>query len=333
MAGPAESREPWERLAAELRAYGQGQRQAWGDLDDIQVARYLGGACSPQERAEVEQAMRDLPDAREVIDLLRGLLPGLGLDRPVEPGSGEGTTGASRRAGAPAGQSLEERQAAEVAWAAARAAALARGTVVGGQAAGTQPAPGRRVLRRAALIGLGLAASFLLGWLAAVSHVPSWQLQSSGQPFFELLLASLTAVPRDSRSPEAARVMLDDQGVYRIAGGKDFALEIRSPREGVATLVLLGPGEPVVYPLPGQGDIAVEPLEPRKFGPLDRPEGRTAVLVIVTATPAAEMVRQHLASAGAAQDQPERLLAHALWAGGQRWAALGRIAIEPVERP
>jgi hypothetical protein len=328
MAGPGEAREQWERLAAELRAYQQAQRQAWGDLDDVQLARYLAGACSPPERAAVEQAMRDLPDVREVVDVLGSVLPAQRVDAPVEPGSGEGGGGAV----APARGTADESETAEVAWAAARAAALARGRVVGGKAAGTRPALGRRMLLRAALVGLGLAASFLLGWLAGKGRLGPEPLRRPS----ELLLASLTAVPRDSRSPESARVMLDDQGVYRIAGGKDFALEIRSPREGVATLVLLGPGQPVVYPLPGQGDIAVGLLEPRKFGPLDRPEGRTTVLVIVTATAAAETVRQHLAAAGATVDQPDRLLAQleqALWEVGQRWAALGRITIEPLQRP
>jgi hypothetical protein len=92
----------------------------------------------------------------------------------------------------------------------------------------------------------------------------------------------------------------------------------------------------VVYPLPGQADIAVEPLQPRKFGPLDRPQARTTLLVLVTATPAAETVRQHLATADAAPDQPDRLLAQleqALWGAGQRWAALGRITVEPSGRP
>jgi hypothetical protein len=196
----------------------------------------------------------------------------------------------------------------------------------------TRPALRRRTLLRAALVGIGLAASFLVGLLVGRG---TFAPEPSGQPG-ERLLASLTAVPRDSRAAEAARVTLDDQGVYRITGGKEFALEIRSPRRGVATVVLVGPGQPMVYPLPGQTDIAVEPLKPRKFGPLDRPQAKTAMLVIVTAVPAAEIVRQHLVAAGAALDQPDRLLAQleqALWAAGQRWAALGRITVEPSERP
>src|SRR6516165_2177796 len=288
MASSSESREPWERLAAELRAYGQAQRQAWGGLDDIQLARYLDGACSPQERAVVEQAMRDLPDVQEVVDVLRSILPAREIEAPVPPGAEGAASGI-----------------------AAPTAALRQETVVQGQPAGPREMR-RRMLRRAALVGLGLAASFLLGWLTGRGKLGP---EPSGRPG-ERLLASLTALPRDSRAVEAARVMLDDQGVYRIAGGKDFALELRSPRRGAATLVLLGPGDPLVYPLPGQADIAVEALEPRKFGPLDQPEARTTALVLVTDTPAAEIVRQQLAAAGAALDQPDRLLEQlekALW--------------------
>jgi hypothetical protein len=304
MAEPGETREDWERLAVELRAYGQAQRQAWGDLDDVHVARYLAGACSAEERAAVEQALRDSADVREVLEVLRGVLPAWGPDAPAQPGAVSGAAG-------PEG--------------------LTQDPVAPSRPAATRP-PLRRMLLRAALIGSGLAASFLLGWLLGQGR---WGPEPSGQPG-ERLLASLTAVPRDSRAADAARVTLDDQGVYWIAGGRDFGLEIRSPRRGVATLVLLGPGQPVVYPLPGQADIAVEPLEPRKFGPLDRPQARTTVLVLVTATPAAETVRQHLAAAEVAQDQPDQLLARleqALWGAGQGWAALGRITIEPAGRP
>jgi hypothetical protein len=307
MAGPSESREHWERLAAELRAYGQAQRQAWVDVDDMQLARYLTGACSPPERAAVEQALRDLPDVREVIDVLRDVLPAWELQAPVPSGAEEG---AAPPATVPA----------------------ARGPDTAAQRQPAQARPSRRVLRRPALVGCGLAASFLLGWFIGQGRLGPQPSERPG----ERLLASVTALPRDSRAAAAARVTVDDQGIYRIAGGRDFALEIRSPRRGVATLVLLRPGQPVVYPLPGQAEIAVEPLEPRRFGPLDRPEARTTVLVIVTATPAAETVRQYLAAAGTALDQPDRVLAQledTLWAAGQRWAALGRIMVEPLGKP
>jgi hypothetical protein len=303
MARPSESHEHWERPIADLRAYRDTQRKAWGDLDDIQVAGYLAGTCSPQERTAVEQAMRDLPDVRELIDVLRSVLPTREEEAPVLPDATEAAASGN----------------------ATRTATFQPDAAIPKRFRG-------RTLRRIALVGLGLAASFLLGWLVGRGrHGP----EPSGQSG-ELVLAGLTAVPRDSRAAEAARVMLDDQGVYRIAGGRDFALQIRSPRRGVATLVLLGSGPPVVYPLPGQADIAVEPLEPRKFGPLDRPEARTTVLVLVTATPASDIIRQQVTAPRAALEEPDRLLAEleqALWTAGQRWVALGRITVEPLGRP
>jgi hypothetical protein len=55
----------------------------------------------------------------------------------------------------------------------------------------------------------------------------------------------------------------------------------------------------------------------------------------VTATPAADVIRQHLTAEAAAADQLDRLLGRleqALWEAGHRWAALGRMTVEPVER-
>src|SRR5262245_22977813 len=80
---------PWERVAAELRTCRDAQRQAWGNLDDITVARYLAGACSPQERAEVEQAARSLPDVRDLIEVLRAAMPVGGADPVAQTGLGE----------------------------------------------------------------------------------------------------------------------------------------------------------------------------------------------------------------------------------------------------
>src|SRR5262249_24617757 len=154
-------------------------------------------------------------------------------------------------------------------------------------------------------VGVGLAASFLLGLLIGQGRPGPEHLgeaKSTGQPR-EILLAGLTVVPRDPRAPYALQLTSRGENVYWIAG-RDFALEIRSPRGGVPPVVLPGPGQRMAYPQPGQADIAVVGMKPRRFGPLDRPEATTAVLVLVTATPAAETVRQHLAADEAARDQP-----------------------------
>jgi anti-sigma factor RsiW len=72
----------WNRVATELRACRDAQLRAWGDLDDVQVARYLAGICSSEERATIEQAMQSLPDAREVIQVLRAVGPELQFAPP-----------------------------------------------------------------------------------------------------------------------------------------------------------------------------------------------------------------------------------------------------------
>jgi hypothetical protein len=276
MNSPSDSHEQWERVAAELHAYRDAQRQAWGDLDDIQVARYLAGECSPQERAAMEQAMQSFPDVRELMDVLRDVGPGL--------------------------SNMTQAQA--------------------------ERAPQAKPLRtpwKWVLAGTALAASFVLALLVA---------EGLFRPVrHEVLLASVMVVPRDSRAADAARVTLDDQGVCRLIGGKDFNIEIRSPRQGVATVVLLGPDALTVYPKPGQAAIAIEPFRTRKFGPLERLKGRTTVLVIVTATPAAELIRERLGAVPPAMDQLNQLmelLQQALWDAGQHWIAIDRITVEPV---
>jgi hypothetical protein len=67
----------WARLAADLRAYREAQRRDWGDLDEAAIARYLylkKDETTEEERARVEQAMRDYPKVRECVDVLRGII-------------------------------------------------------------------------------------------------------------------------------------------------------------------------------------------------------------------------------------------------------------------
>jgi hypothetical protein len=288
---PSESREEWDRVAEELRAYRQTQRQAWGNLDDVLVARYLAGVCSPEEAVKVEQAMRNLPDLHEVIDVLRAVPPGWRTG-PVVPSAATEVAGGTR-------QGWLSGMMWEAVWLWTR--------------------------WWWALVGTGLVAALLLVVVIREVFLPV-------RP--ELLLASLTAVPRDSRAADSAEVTLDDQGTYRIRGGQEFSLEIVSPRQGVVTLVLLGPGPPTVYPRPGQTDIWVDPFQVRKYGPLHRPEGKTTVLVIVTATPAAKMLEQYLARTATTPDDLDQVrerLEKVLQYAGHRWAAIGRITVEPVE--
>src|SRR5437868_1432178 len=64
----------WDRLARELRTCKENQQKAWGDIDSTTLGRYLAGEASGEERAEIEQALSQLPDLRALTDLVRDVL-------------------------------------------------------------------------------------------------------------------------------------------------------------------------------------------------------------------------------------------------------------------
>jgi hypothetical protein len=70
----------WERIADMLRAYREQQRSTWGDADDMVVAKYLSGDCSPNEKDVVERAVAQYPALGELVEVLREIaaapLPG-----------------------------------------------------------------------------------------------------------------------------------------------------------------------------------------------------------------------------------------------------------------
>ena len=52
MAGDPSADQQWQRVVAELRAHREAQQSAWGDVDDVTLARYLAGECSREERIQ-----------------------------------------------------------------------------------------------------------------------------------------------------------------------------------------------------------------------------------------------------------------------------------------
>ena len=64
----------WERIAQELRACKESQRKAWGGIEDATLGRYLAGDVSDHELAMVENALEELPELRELTDLVRDVL-------------------------------------------------------------------------------------------------------------------------------------------------------------------------------------------------------------------------------------------------------------------
>ena len=64
----------WERVASELRACREAQQQAWGDMDDATLGRYLAGDVTAEERRQIESALQDRPELRKLTDLVSDVL-------------------------------------------------------------------------------------------------------------------------------------------------------------------------------------------------------------------------------------------------------------------
>src|SRR5277367_2368347 len=83
MASEFDPTEQWDRVASELRAHKQSQQQAWGDVDNATLGRYLAGDLSGEERQQVEQALSELPELRRLTDIVRDVLDELDPAAPV----------------------------------------------------------------------------------------------------------------------------------------------------------------------------------------------------------------------------------------------------------
>jgi hypothetical protein len=64
----------WDRVAEELRTCREAQRQAWGDIDNATLGRYLAGEAGSDEQQAVEAALADHPELRVLTDLVREVL-------------------------------------------------------------------------------------------------------------------------------------------------------------------------------------------------------------------------------------------------------------------
>ncbi len=87
MANDRTSPDQWDRVAAELRAYRDSQRQTWGELDNETLGRYLADEVDGSERAAVEAALDDHPELRLLTDLVRDVLAESVTSSPSEPTS------------------------------------------------------------------------------------------------------------------------------------------------------------------------------------------------------------------------------------------------------
>jgi hypothetical protein len=64
----------WDRVASELRACREAQQEAWGDVDNATLGRYLAGDVTPQERRRIEAELRQRPELRKLTDLVSDVL-------------------------------------------------------------------------------------------------------------------------------------------------------------------------------------------------------------------------------------------------------------------
>ncbi len=76
----------WDRVASQLRACREAQQEAWGDVDNATLGRYLAGDVTPQERRRIETELQHRPELRKLTDLVSDVL------RDCEPVAAPTTT-------------------------------------------------------------------------------------------------------------------------------------------------------------------------------------------------------------------------------------------------
>ena len=101
-------------------------------------------------------------------------------------------------------------------------------------------------------------------------------------------------------------------------------VEVASVRPGFATIITLAPDRPQqVFPEPGEDPIRVAPSAPQTYGPL--PRDSTTALVLITETPATDLIREALLSQEFMPGNLDRLdgyLRKLLSQSGYRWVGM-----------
>jgi hypothetical protein len=286
-----------------------------------QLQNYLDGTADPETAQRIEAELQDPDNA--FARMLRGMREHLPGDDPCDVDFAHffteedlGELPPMPGATAPTVESEASR---------AGTGALQPAGVIPGD--GALPRDGRRGIRWLAYSGIAAAVLLGLGLLWA-----AWQRTRPG----ETLLVSLTPEARKERAgAPAVQVRLTDTGTYRVQADGAFNVVLRSPRRGYASLVLMTPRQTIVYPKSQESAIVVEPWVEQVSPPLPLQE-ETVVLIVITQSPAASVVRAFFDSAGfPPRDLPAHLdaLKDTLWKQGYTWAALGQITVEPDPKP
>ena len=179
-----------------------------------------------------------------------------------------------------------------------------------GAAKGVLPIPERRPTLRSQLRPgpglLALAASLLVGVLLGGLVFRGAGLRPSTGGM-EVLLASVTPKFGTLRGSE-----------------RSLLVEVASVRPGFATIITLAPDRPQqVFPEPGESPIRVAQSAPQTYGPL--PRDSTTALVLITETPATDLIREVLLSQEFMPDNLDRLDGYVrklLSQSGYRWVGM-----------
>lgn len=70
MGNPGFDQKDWERIASTLKACRDEERSRWGSCDDVTIARFVAGVCTPPEREQVRRWMQDFDAVRELVAFL-----------------------------------------------------------------------------------------------------------------------------------------------------------------------------------------------------------------------------------------------------------------------
>jgi hypothetical protein len=127
------------------------------------------------------------------------------------------------------------------------------------------------------------------------------------------------------------QIRYDTGSIYQVRG--DYSLVISSPHKGFATVITCAPGKQEIFPRLDQDEIRIEARQGKRDGPYPQLDGKAIVLVVVSESPATEVIRKALPEGTPNQiDQLLKLIEEPLWKAGHRWVAIGYMAVEPAAK-
>ena len=193
---------------------------------------------------------------------------------------------------------------------------------------GPRPRWGLPFSRRWLATGSVAAALFIGAFL--VASLTSRRLVSGREE--EVALAEVTPQVPTVMGRPPGKTTVEGAAEYRLESRGDFQLLIRGTLRGYATVILCTPEGTRVYPEPGEPPIQVEPSAVRETPALPL-STKTTVIVLLTASPAADTVRQVFPKDGMRPEEVVKRLGEvqkALAKAGNRLQTLNRMTVNPA---